>query len=1193
MVDQEPASISHLNPQIDRELEIVCLKCLRKNPQERYLTAEELAEDLRRWRSHETIHARPATTAEHFWKWVRRHPTLASLITVSFGSLVTILFLVVTSRAEIAHERNQAQIKSEALAETLFDVQLDRVEELILANNASEATAILAQLVREHPDNVTAANRLLALLIETPFALPTTPDLWHDGPVTMARFSPQGDLVVTASQDGTARVWSAESGIPVGQFLKHQARVNHAEFHPDGRQILTASSDGTAQRWEAQTGEKIGSPLRHQSSIATARFNPTGTQIATLSDDGVARLWETSSGIKKLEIGSSDERCIFAGFDPTGEHLITSIAQVSLKIWSAKTGKLRFEIRDRSRSSSFLTVHPSKPWLATANLEGMANVWNLETERALHKPVEHLDRVINVQYSPDGGRLATASSDGTVRLWNAFNGTPIGPKMSHDEALTAVRFSPDGLKLVSASRDFTARIWDPDTGQPLTAPLRHAGPVTWAEFSPDGERIVTAGDDNRARIWAFNQPSGQTIRLPHHGVVFDAAFDVSGNQIATASQDRTMRIWRWDGNRWIGQATIHNTPVKEVMWSSGSKSVISITEQHQVLIQDPAETIIQYRLPHPAPITSRAIHPIRQELATGAGDGIIRLWDTHEGTLLRSIHKHQQAVTALEYSPDGRFLASGSKDQQVYLWDDSEETPLWGPVRQNGSITSLSFHPDAKTLVTSDTNGTAIIRASTTGEQTARLEHAGPIHFVSFSPSGRSIVTASGDDTAQVWLSATGTPIGEPLQHEGGVNHAAFDSEERRLATAANDGTVRLWNLANQKLIWSPIHQENRMLRVQFSEDNTQLLAAGDTSALVWQPPRLPTEPGPTWLGPLAETIVGARRQASHAPETTDEKPFFDRHQEILSSEGSDFYHNWARNRFREARGGQRTPQLSRNHVEHLKLDALKTMLLRHPNHGWAHWFYGVQTKLTNIHNQPHLDLLATFHLGLGRNLLEDQIDQSELNDYLQEFRGLRFNGTDQFIECSHLPFHEWEAFTIEAWVWNWQGKILSEGRGGDPESSIWLASVQGSSESVIYSSGWECEGANYTETLVEADDRKWTHVAMVYNGRELILFLNGQEVGRQESPRPGPFISDRPFLIAAQLEPNFTYYGKGILNSLQISRAARYETDFVPQKPITRHPKAELLYHFSQGTGDQAMDLSGNDRHGRIVGPSWVTWEK
>jgi dipeptidyl aminopeptidase/acylaminoacyl peptidase len=107
-----------------------------------------------------------------------------------------------------------------------------------------------------------------------------------------AQFSPDGQRVVSASNDKTARVWDAASGKPIGEPMKHEGSVMSAQFSPDGQRVVTASGDKTARVWDAGSGKPVGEPMKHEEFVTSAEFSPDGQRVVTASNDKTARVWD-------------------------------------------------------------------------------------------------------------------------------------------------------------------------------------------------------------------------------------------------------------------------------------------------------------------------------------------------------------------------------------------------------------------------------------------------------------------------------------------------------------------------------------------------------------------------------------------------------------------------------------------------------------------------------------------------------------------------------------------------------------------------------------------------------------------------------------------------------------------------------------------------------------------------------------
>ena len=137
-------------------------------------------------------------------------------------------------------------------------------------------------------------------------------------------FSPDGQRLVSASADQTARVWDVKTGREMLRFRGHGQVVHQAKFSPDGRRIASASDDKTVKVWDADTGDVILTLRGHTGPIESVAFSRDGRRIASGSVDGTVKIWDAASGEELLTLRGPEGEVFSVVFGPEDQWLASS-----------------------------------------------------------------------------------------------------------------------------------------------------------------------------------------------------------------------------------------------------------------------------------------------------------------------------------------------------------------------------------------------------------------------------------------------------------------------------------------------------------------------------------------------------------------------------------------------------------------------------------------------------------------------------------------------------------------------------------------------------------------------------------------------------------------------------------------------------------------------------------------------------
>ncbi|MDB5349060.1 MAG: hypothetical protein JWN86_307 [Planctomycetota bacterium] len=853
VAEAKPRQPRTIRKSIPRDLETICLKCLRKDARGRYADGGELAEDLDRYLGGRSIRARHVGRAERAWLWCLRNPLATALIASALVGAV----LANNSRVENTR-RIEAELKT----------KLAEANELTLATEARAARSLADERQRQGEENLyfgtltrayqeyhTGNLKRSEQLLESCRPAPGRPDLrgweWHhlrrrlNSDLVRIDIDPDakgfGMVLLPAlafSQDGKRLVLQPSLSISLPDaaadgllrfrldpFLK---LTNPAVVSPDER-FFARIGKPPSRIWlfdRDKPGVPIHELLGHSANVLEVAFGPDGRRLASLASDGAIRVWDVGSGRTTGVLDLTGPGRIEQGkvaFAPDEK-------AVAVLVWrgeaDGKPGAFRREL-------TVWDVGETKPRFPA-----------LVVERSARRPSYAPLSPHRLAFSPDASRIAVAAHDRTIRLVDTRTSKVVGTLTGHSREINCLAYFPDGRRLASGAEDHTIRIWDLEAESDLPIIMQaHDDEVTSLAIHPDGRRFASY-DGSQIKIWSLDQLQGVTA-------------------------------WRDKRER---SETISLNPDGELLLRGG------INEQGELKLRKVRNGKLVGSQPYPL-VDHAVFSPDGMRIAVATHHGILRgttygldIWD---GTLRVRLHSFKlpfaptpfSPIRSMAFTPDGRRIAivrRGEKDSgELWICDPETGRMTTREPFKVPQAPKLVMRPDGTELIVSGTapgdqdeswffdlhaidkpprreRNTRVLGFSRDGTLMARLTH---------TPTG----FFSGDryDVVDVRASTIAMNIPEPY-----LEHFGFDPAGKRIVTVAfpnlmgpagkDPQHITLWDIRSGREILElsrDLVSTSRMMGVFFSPDGQWLILPSTEGELflwdgrplpeLWPPPSL------------------------------------------------------------------------------------------------------------------------------------------------------------------------------------------------------------------------------------------------------------------------------------------------------------------------------------------------------------------
>lgn len=533
-------------------------------------------------------------------------------------------------------------------------------------------------------------------------------------PVHNVLFSPDPKSIYVSHTNGVISLLNWTTNQDIEQFHDNDRNsIMAISLSPDCKKLITGSYNGVVKIYDVQTGalnETYSAPSGFY--ISHVVITPDNKSVIasgiTHPGPGVALFtWDRGSkkNINPYYVSGKDVYSDMLSSD--GKIYVTGGNDKTLHVWDTSTGQEIRKITGHNGAIATISFCEDNKWMIVTDGLLECSIWNVESGREAVHVSNDCCGIRSAIISNDGRHLvfgAVSSNCNRAFVWDTQTGKKSKQSNSYPFSISPVHISADDKLLVFTDNDHSAVVWDWENEKEIHTYQYTSQHIRNADISPDEKYVAILSDDNMLKIYERNADVDEPVkRFP-------------GNTLAAYSSDGKKLLIRELGEN---------------------------NEEELHLINVARENVLKRFAPKSNGISSFAFSPDTRYIASGGGDGIIRLWDIISAQEIRQFTGHTQRIEYVAFSRDGRYLVSSSADATARIWEvftGKQISVLAGHLQ---TVTSAVFSLDGKYVLTGSLDKTARLWDTVSGNELLTLLTFKDLSWAVATPDGRY----DGDDS--------------------------------------------------------------------------------------------------------------------------------------------------------------------------------------------------------------------------------------------------------------------------------------------------------------------------------------------------------------------------------------------------------------------------------------------------------------